>query len=70
MPEKASHWTMTYARRELGDTKRYVVFCGPTRLQFDSKPSAIAEAQRRNEYEPVDGSEQTYGEQIRAEGRR
>lgn len=60
------HWRMTYAERRLGDTGRYVVYTGGSeRLQFATKSDAIAQAQRLNGYEPVDGSEQTYGEQLK-----
>jgi hypothetical protein len=64
------HWVLTYAERRRGDTGRYVVVLGARRLQFEEKSSAIAEAQRLNGYDPVDGSEQTYGRQLAAEGRR
>lgn len=77
------HWLMQYADSSRGDTGRYVVTPedpqrpntartnpeGP-RLQFVSKSRAIVEAQRRNGYEPIDGSEVTYARQLVDKGRR
>lgn len=39
-------------------------------FEADSKSTVIAEAQRRNGYEPVDGSERTYGKQLAEAGLR
>lgn len=44
-------------RRALGKDR-------PALFESDSKSEVIAEAQRRKGWEPVDGSEQTYGQQI------
>jgi hypothetical protein len=73
------HWLMQYADRKRGDTGRYIVarerapgeaWTTGERLQFETKSAAIAEAQRRNGYSPVDGNEQTYAAQLKEEGRR
>ncbi len=37
-------------------------------MQSDFKSQIIAEAQRRNGYDPIDGSEQTYGLQLTKRG--
>ena len=39
-------------------------------FEADRKSAAIAEAQRLNGYDPVDGSERTYAHQLAEEGRR
>lgn len=77
------HWIVTYADRSRGDNGRYVVVEGRVRprlgtmekpggkrIPFQYKPEAIVEAQRRNGYEPVDGSEQTYARQLSERGLR
>lgn len=56
-------WTVQYGERARGDTGRYaLVKQGEPRLQFDSKPDAIAEAQRLNGWQ-VDGNERNYTSQ-------
>jgi uncharacterized circularly permuted ATP-grasp superfamily protein len=77
-----THWLVQYGDRSRGDSGQYVVgketesvppgsgFMVGRRLQFDSKSEAIAEAQRRNGYDPVDGDEQTYSRQLKDAGRR
>lgn len=45
----------------------YIVWSTPecaAVFQSDNKREVIAEAQRRNGFTPVDGSEETYGKQI------
>jgi hypothetical protein len=55
----AMKYHMTYG--DLYGRKGYVVVLnGVTVFQSNSKSEAIAEAQRRNGFEPVDGDEQTY----------
>lgn len=65
----------THASVRYGDLhqagKRYcVVQGGVVVLAADSKIDCITEAQRRNGYAPVDGSESTYGRQLEADGKR
>jgi hypothetical protein len=73
----ADRYAVRYGR---GPQKRYILSPWPEGaiapddahpvFQDDSKSAVIAEAQRRNGYEPVDGSERTYGEQLRERGLR
>jgi hypothetical protein len=58
-------WKVMYGDKKRGDRGNYVVTDGQTRIQFDRKRDAIAESQKRNDYEPIDGSEATYAEQIK-----
>lgn len=62
-------WRVQYGETRLGDTGGHVVTRPfDERVQFNppgTKSDAIAEAQRRNGFEPVDGSEKTYSRQAR-----
>lgn len=62
-------WFVEYGETGRGDTGGYVVTDRQrTRLQFNRKPDAIAEAQLRNGWQ-VDGIEANYAAQAKAANR-